>query len=176
MTYQITNSDQIYKGKVFDVRIDQVRTPSGGNMQVDVVEHIGAVVILPIDTDSRIWFVRQYRHATGKKLLELPAGTLEEGEEPRACAIRETREEVGMAPGQINDLGGFFLAPGYSTEYLHIFTARDLTHAPLHPDKDEEFVIERLSLEQIHEYIHLGQIEDAKTLASLYLYSLHGDS
>jgi ADP-ribose pyrophosphatase len=171
MSFQVVHSSRVYEGKVFDLRVDIVRNPEGREMQVDIVEHSGAVVILPFDSDGKLWFVRQYRHPTEKVLLEFPAGTLENGEDPRECAIRECREEIGMMPGEIAELGGFYLAPGYSTEYLHVYSATDLSPSPLEPDADEAFEIERLSLEQIRAKIDSNEIEDAKTLASLYLLS-----
>lgn len=172
MSFQVIHSSQVYEGKVFDLRVDVVRNPEGRTMQVDIVEHSGAVVILPFDHDARIWLVHQYRHPTEKVLLELPAGTLENGENPRECAIRECREEIGMMPGEIAELGGFYLAPGYSTEYLHVYLATELSPSPLEPDADESFEIERLSLGQIQAKIDSNEIEDAKTLASLYLLSM----
>jgi len=128
-------------------------------------------VLVPIEDDGRIVFVKQYRHPTGKILLELPAGTLDPHEDPESCAIRECREEIGMAPGKIARIGGFYLAPGYSTEYLDIYLAQEMSPAPLDPDEDEDLEIERLDSHQIQKKIEAGIIEDAKTLASLYLVS-----
>jgi len=127
------------------------------------------VALLPVGQDGLIWFVRQYRHPAGKRLLELPAGTLEPGEPPEECARRECREEIGMAPGRLERLGGFYLAPGYSTEYLHVFLAADLQPSPLPGDEDEQLEIERLGLEQALRRMRRGEIEDAKSLAALLL-------
>lgn len=171
MTYEVLASEELFNGKAFNVRVDHVQAPSGHEMNVEVVVHAGAVVIVPIDDDGRIIFVRQYRHPAGKILLELPAGTLDPGEEPENCAIRECREEIGMAPGKIARIGGFYLAPGYSTEYLDIFVAEELHTAPLDPDEDEDLEIGPLDIHQIQQRIEAGIIEDAKTLASLHIYS-----
>lgn len=169
MTYKVLESEEFFKGRAFKVRVDQVQALSGHVMNIEVVVHAGAVVIVPIDDDGRVIFVKQYRHPSGKILLELPAGTLDPGENPESCAIRESREEIGLAPEKIIRIGGFYLAPGYSTEYLHIFVAEQLIPAPLDPDENEDLVIERLDIKQIQEKIEAGMIEDAKTLASLYL-------
>lgn len=169
MSYRVTDTETIYQGKVFTVRIDQVEKPSGQTMRVDVVEHHGAVVLIPVDDEGRIWFVQQYRHPTGKRLLELPAGTLDPEEEPEACAVRECREEIGMSPGQLIPLGGTFLAPGYSTEYLHFYLAKDLRAAPLTPDQDEDLSIERLTWDEVMARIAQGELEDAKSIAGLFL-------
>ena len=169
MTYLVTHSEQMFRGKVFSVRIDQVEKPSGETMRVDVVEHQGAVVLVPVDDEGRIWFVQQYRHPTGKWLLELPAGTLDPEEEPEACAVRECREEIGMSPDQLTLLGGAFLAPGYSTEYLHFYLVRRLRQAPLPPDHDEDLNIVRLTWDEATDRVVRGELEDAKSLAGMFL-------
>ncbi|MCH7587231.1 MAG: NUDIX hydrolase [Chloroflexi bacterium] len=171
MKYKVLTSEIYFEGRAFKVRVDQVQTSTGQVMHVEVVEHRGAVVLVPIEDDGRIVFVKQYRHPTGKILLELPAGTLDPHEDPESCAIRECREEIGMAPGKIARIGGFYLAPGYSTEYLDIYLAQEMSPAPLDPDEDEDLEIERLDSHQIQKKIEAGIIEDAKTLASLYLVS-----
>lgn len=169
MEYSILKSERIFEGKVFNVRIDEVQKSTGESMRVDIVEHGGAVVLVPIDEDGRILLVKQYRHPTGKYLLELPAGTLDESESPEECAVRECREEVGMAPGRIEHLGGFYLAPGYSTEYLELYLATELSAAPLPHDLDEDLVVERFSIDDVIEKISTGELEDAKTVAGIML-------
>jgi ADP-ribose pyrophosphatase len=169
MSYRVIHTKTLFQGKVFTVRIDQVEKPSGQIMRVDVVEHHGAVVLIPVDNEGKIWFVQQYRHPTGRRLLELPAGTLDPEEEPEACAVRECREEIGMSPGQLTPLGGTFLAPGYSTEYLHFYLAKNLQAAPLTPDHDEDLTIERLTWDEVLARITQGELEDAKSLAGLFL-------
>jgi ADP-ribose pyrophosphatase len=142
-------------------------------MRVDIVEHGGAVVIIPIDDDGRILLVNQYRHPIGKYLLELPAGTLDKNESPEECAVRECREEVGMAPGRTQHLGGFYLAPGYSTEYLDLYLATELYEAPLPLDMDEDLSVERYSIDEVLGKISCGEIEDAKTLAGVTLLQIY---
>jgi len=171
MTYEVLASEELFNGRAFKVRVDQVQAPTGHVMHVEVVVHHGAVVLVPIDDDGRIVFVKQYRHPAGKILLELPAGTLDPHEDPESCAIRECREEIGMAPGKITRIGGFYLAPGYSTEYLDIYMAQEMNPAPLDQDEDEDLEIERLDIHQIQQRIEAGIIEDAKTLASLHIFS-----
>jgi ADP-ribose pyrophosphatase len=173
MAYEVLQSESVFQGKVFGVRIDQVKSPTGKSMRVDLVEHGGAIALIPIDDQQRFWFVRQYRHPAGEILLELPAGTLEPGEDPESCAIRECREEIGMSPGQLTLLGGAFLAPGYSTEFIHFFIAEDLSPSSLAPDEDEELHVELLTWEQIRERITRKEVRDAKTLAGLFLARSH---
>ena len=137
MRYETVHSEKKYAGKAFDVRRDEILLPDGQVAQLDIVEHVGAVTLIPLDETGAIWFVRQYRHATGKDLLELPAGTIEPGEPAEQCARREIREEIGMAARELKKVGEFFLAPGYSTEYMHVFLATGLYPDPLPGDPDE---------------------------------------
>ncbi len=141
----------------------------GRESSVDVVVHPGAVALIPIDERKQIWFVRQYRHASGGELLELPAGTLERGEPPEQCAERECQEEIGMSPGKLEHLGGFFLAPGYSTEWLGVYLASELRPDPRPGDADEAIQVEKLSLGRVTELIESGELRDAKSLAALLL-------
>ena len=172
MEYSVVNSEVVYRGRLFRVRRDEVILPGGGTKSVEVVEHPGAVTLVPVDGEGRVWFVRQYRHATGERLLELPAGTLDPGESPEACAARECREEIGMAPGRLTPLGGLFLAPGYSSEYIHLFLAQDLHPAPLPGDEDEALAIELIPFAEIASRVWQGDLRDAKSLAALLLASL----
>jgi ADP-ribose pyrophosphatase len=159
----------VYRGRAFNVRRDEVRFPNQHTMHLDIIEHVGAVTILPIDSEGRILFVRQYRHATGKELLELPAGTLNVGEPPDTCALREIREETGFAAGNLIKLGEFFLAPGYSTEYMVVYLANELHPDPLPSDEDEFISLEAIPIEQAYELALNGGLQDGKSLAALLL-------
>jgi ADP-ribose pyrophosphatase len=169
MSFSLLHSETIYQGRAFAVRRDEVRLPDGKTAQLDIVAHSGAVTLVPVDEQGRIWFVRQYRHAAGERLLELPAGTLEPAEAPEVCAARELREEIGMAAGALQKLGESFLAPGYSTEMMHFFLATDLQHAPLAHDSDEFLNVEHIPIARAFELAHAGQLRDAKSLAALLL-------
>lgn len=169
MKFETVYSEPKYQGRIFSVRKDQVRLPNGVETSLDIIEHGGAVTILPLDSGENVWFVRQYRHAVGLEILELPAGGLEPGESPENCAQREIREEIGMRAGYLREVGAIYLAPGYSTEYLHIFLATDLSPAPLEGDIDEFLSIERIPLAQIPKMIQAGEIVDGKTLAVFQL-------
>ncbi len=173
MVFEVVNSTQVYKGKVFNVRQDQVRMPAGKIVSLDIVDHNGAVAVVPVDELGQIWFIRQYRYAAGQELLELPAGVLEEGESPDEAAGREIREEIGMAAGELKRVGGYFLAPGYSTEYLHVFLARQLSPSPLPQDEDELIVVEKVPVEKAYKMAQSGQLSDSKSLAALLLVQAH---
>jgi ADP-ribose pyrophosphatase len=169
MNFETLSQKTIYEGHAFTVRRDEVRLPNQRTMHVDVIEHPGAVTILPVDEEGRILFVRQYRHAAGRELLELPAGTLDQDEPPEACAAREIREETGFAAGKLVKLGEFFLAPGYSTEYMVVYLATGLKHDPLPKDKDEFISLEAIPVEQAYKLAVNGELIDGKSFAALFL-------
>lgn len=165
-------SEKVFQGKAFDVRRDQVSLPNGNIARLDIVEHLGSVVMLPIDEQGQVWFVRQYRHAAQQELLELPAGNLHKGEDPQDCALREIREEIGMAAANLEKIGEFFLAPGYSTEYMYVFCASQLYPDSLPKDEDEILRVEKIPRKQVFELLKKGEIRDCKTLAALFLARL----
>ncbi len=170
MKFELINSENIFKGRVFTIRRDSLRTPDGRTTKFDIVEHQGSVVILPIDKDGNLLLVRQYRHAAMDNLLELPAGTLDDpDEEPLHCAAREIREETGMAARKFKELGKFYLAPGYSTELMTVFLATELSFDPLEPDADEFLQVEKIPLAEALSLAEAGKMPDAKTLAALLM-------
>ena len=163
----------VFQGKVFDVRHDEVRLPNGQTTMLDIVAHPPAVVIIPIDNEDNIWFVRQYRYAAEQIMLELPAGVIDPGEQPDLCALRELREEIGMSANQIQKIGEFYIAPGYSSEYLHIYLATELQPDPLPGDEDEFISVERVPTKLVFSIVEDGKLKDAKSLASLLLAYSH---
>lgn len=173
MTFETLSSKSIYQGKVFDLHQDQVRMPNGRTARLDIIAHPPAVTLLPLDHEGYIWFIRQYRHAAGVEILELPAGVVETGEDPEACARREIREETGMSAAVIDLLGEFFLVPGYSSEYMYVYLVKDLQPDPLPGDEDEFISVERIPVEKAYQMAEAGEIRDAKTLATLLLAAPH---
>jgi ADP-ribose pyrophosphatase len=166
----LINSQEVYRGRVVNLRVDDIEVAPGLNVRREVVEHNGAVVIVPVDATGNLIWVRQYRYAAGRSLLELPAGSLERGEAPEACARRELVEETGFAAAGWQALGGFYSAPGFCEEYLHAFVATDLSEAHAAGDEDEDIEVVTLSLEQSLARIDAGDVIDAKSLAALHLY------
>lgn len=169
MSFEAITTELKFQGRVFDVRSDRVKLPNGQTTTLDVVVHGGAVVIVPVDDEGNIWFVRQYRYAVGLELLELPAGSIKPGEDLVLGARRELQEEIGMSARSLERLGSFYLAPGYSTELLHIFLGRDLYADPLPGDEDEILQAEKYALSEAYTMAANGVIQDAKSLASLFL-------
>jgi ADP-ribose pyrophosphatase len=169
MRFELLKSEILFEGRAFGMRRDHLKTPSGRTAKYDIIEHSGSVVLVPVDAEGNVHFVRQYRHATGTDLLELPAGTLEPDEDPLECARREIREEIGMAANQLREIGSFYLVPGYSTEYMHVFLATGLQESPLPPDADEYLSVEKIPFVKALEMARKGEIPDAKSLAALLL-------
>ena len=165
---EVLSTRRLHQGWV-GLRIDTLRHASGNERDAEVVEHRGGVTIVAFDLDGLLLLVRQYRHATGRELLELPAGTIDAGESPEVCAERELQEETGYRPGHMERLGGFYSAPGYCDEYLHVFLCQDLIESRLEGD-EEAIHVERLPLDEVLRRISAGAIEDAKTAAALFLY------
>jgi len=166
---------QIYEGRILDLEVDRVLLASGNEATREVVRHKGAVVVLPLHADRRIEFVRQYRYPMGEVLLELPAGKLDPGEEPIACAGRELAEETGWKPIEIHELGSFFTTPGFTDEVLHAFVATPLEPAPeAVQDPDEAIENVTMTIEDALDACRSGEIRDSKTIATLLLAQLHG--
>ncbi len=169
MPFELIHSETLLKGRAFSIRRDHLKTPNGGGTKLDIIEHGGSVVIVPVDKNGNLLFVRQYRHAAGMDLLELPAGTLEKNEDPDVCAAREIREETGFAADKIVKIGDFYLAPGYSTEFMHVYLAQELRYDPLAADADEFLTVETIPYREALQMAEKGKMPDAKSLAALLL-------
>ena len=173
MSFELIKSETLLQGRVFKIRRDYLKTPAGRETRLEIIEHGGSVVIVPIDQNDNVIFVRQYRHATGQDLLELPAGTRDDNELHEECAAREAREEIGMEAGKLEKVGDFYLAPGYSTEFMAVFLATELKDNPLDPDEDEVLAVEKIPAKKVFEIARAGKIQDAKSLAALLLAKPH---
>jgi len=169
MPFKLLKSETLMKGRAFTIRRDYLQTPNGSETKFDIIDHGGSVVIIPVNENGDMYLVRQYRHATRGDLLELPAGTLEGDEDPDLCAAREIREETGMAAGKLSRLGSFYLAPGYSTEFMVVYLATELSHNPLEADADEFLSVERIPVAEVIQMAKRGEIPDAKSLAALFI-------
>ena len=169
------DSTVVHQGRYLTFRIDHVRTPAGRRARREIVGHPGAVAIVALDAERRVLMVRQWRHAAGRSLLEIPAGTLDRHadgstEDPDLAAPRELEEETGHRAATWRKLGTFWTAPGFASELMHLYLARDLELAGddrLTPDQDEELVLERVSIPEALALLDSGAIADAKSVAGI---------
>jgi ADP-ribose pyrophosphatase len=152
------------------LRIDTVRTPGGRETTREIVEHDDCVAIIALDADGKLLLVRQFRKAVAKELLEIPAGGIDPGEGPEDAVIREMQEETGYRPLKVEKLGGFYSAPGYSSEYLYLYLATDLVPSQLLAEDTEGISLVRVAPEEIPELISSGSICDGKSIAGLLNY------
>jgi len=153
----------VYDGKLIDVTLER-----WGEHEREIVEHPGAVAIVGIDREGMLTLVRQRREAVRTELLELPAGTLEQGEEPLACARRELEEETGLTGGTWREVTAFYTTPGFCRERMHLFFAEDLDRGEASPESVEDLEVVRWAKDEIS--ARMAEIQDAKTLAGLLLY------
>lgn len=162
-------SDAIYDGRIVKLRIDEVELPDGSLSKREIVEHQGAVAVLAVK-DGQMLFVKQYRIASQQLLTEIPAGLLENGEDPEAAAIRECREEIGYRPLNLFKLGEFIPTPGYCTEKITLFCATEFVWDPLDEDPDEYIRVVKIPLRTVRTLFINGQFIDGKTVAALGYY------
>jgi ADP-ribose pyrophosphatase len=175
-TETLISSERVFSGRVVTLDVDQIRLPDGSRAVREVVRHRGAVVLLPVLDDGRIVSVRQYRYPVAERLLELPAGTLERGENVRSCAARELAEETGWRAEALHELGRLFSTPGFTDEVFHVVLATGLmpTESGATPDPDERIDVVTLSVADALDRARTGELRDAKTLATLFLARLQG--
>jgi ADP-ribose pyrophosphatase len=160
----LLSTETVYRGRLFNVELDTIAMDGGVTAYREIIRHPGAVCMVPVTNEGKLLFVTQYRHAAGTRLLELPAGTLKKGEAPGDAVLRELQEEVGQFPKRVVPLGGFYVAPGYTTEYIHLFVCSDLEASVLAGDEDEDIEIETLTAAEALGAIESGRICDAKSV------------
>lgn len=159
---------QIYKGRIVDLRIEEVTLPNGRSVALEVIHHPGASAIVAVDAHGDVALIRQFRHAAGGYIWEVPAGTLGPGEAPAACAQRELREETGLDAAEWTALGSILTTPGFCDERIHLFLARQLSDANQQLDDDEVLTVERLPFARALAMVRSGEIDDAKSIAALH--------
>ncbi len=169
MPRQLLESEKIFKGSVFDVERDRLREESGIEVVRDVVRHPGGAGALPLFDDGRVALVKQYRHPARRELLEIPAGRIEDGETPAACAAREVEQEIGYRAGRMKKLAEFYSTPGFCEEQLFVYLATELTPGLQNLDHDELIEIVYLPLDEAVKMAERGGIEDSKTIIALLM-------
>ncbi len=165
---------RIYEGRIFTLQVETIPLPRGGELEADVIRHPGSVVLIPVTEAGEIVLVRQYRAPLGRWAWELPAGSLEPGEDIEKAAIRECHEEIGRIPASLERLGSFFPTPGYCDEEMHFFRATGLREPgprdeAATPDEDEDIETRAFTAETLQQMIASGGIIDLKTVAGLAL-------
>ncbi len=166
----IIDTKYYYKGHIGNLRVDMVRFPSGNVRPREILEHKPCVAILPVTDEGRIVLIKQYRHAVDEEIFEIPAGIIEEGEEPRASACRELREETGFMPGKLEEIAAIYTTPGFCDEKIYVYIATELSVSPLQQDDDEFIRTYDYSVEELEKMIAEKKITDGKTLLAYYWY------
>jgi ADP-ribose diphosphatase len=171
---RVLSSRTVYSGKVFSVSSDEIVEPNGVRARRDIVRHQGSVVILAIDTtqpEPRVLLIRQYRYAPDEFMWEIPAGRIDEGEQPMVGAKRELTEETGFTARKWKRVLSFYPSPGFMSEVMHIFTAEDLTAGKATPEEDERISARFFPLSSVVKMINTGKIRDGKTIAGVLWYA-----
>jgi ADP-ribose pyrophosphatase len=170
---EITLSTQsIFQGKIISLQVDTVQLPNGNTATREVVRHPGAVAVLALH-EGKLIVVDQYRQPLGRCEVEIPAGKLEQGEDPLEAAVRELKEETGYSCGEMKHLQSFYTSPGFADELIHLYVTEDLTVGEMAPDEDEFLEMSELTLEEAYRYIQEGRISDAKTIMAVYAWHLY---
>ena len=164
------SSKFVFDGRAVKLRVDTIQMPDGRQTTREIVEHGACIAVVAVDNDNNILLVSQYRDAVGKDLLEIPAGGVDPGEDVEAAVKREMQEETGYLPQKLVNLGGYYLAPGYSTEYLHLFAASDLVPGRLTAEDTEGITVVKVPVSQIRKLLNSGKICDGKSIAGLYIF------
>jgi ADP-ribose pyrophosphatase len=169
METKVLKKIQLHQGRVFALIREKITLPNGTTIDLDIIRHPGAAAMVPLSEEGSLVMVRQYRHAIGEYIWEIPAGTLNSGESPLECAKRELIEETGYSATEWEELGAIVPVPGYSDEEIHIFLAQGLRPARQDLDPDEILHVREIPLEEAFHMVEKGEIKDSKTISSLFL-------
>ena len=168
--FKVKNSKTIFSGKVFDLKVDEIEYNSGNDGIREVAVHPGGAVVVPVKDNGKLILIEQLRYPLEKTLLEFPAGKLEKDEDPEVCAVRELQEETGYKAGEIKKLGAIATTPGFCTEILHIYLAKNLVPGNHNREEGEYGMkIFEYSMDEVEQKIANGEIYDAKTICGVYM-------
>jgi ADP-ribose pyrophosphatase len=165
----MSTSREIYRGKIVHLFVDDIQLPNGRPATLEVIRHVGAAAALPFLSNTEVLLVRQYRHAAGGWLIEIPAGKLDDGELPEICARREVEEEVGFRPGRLEKLAAILTTPGFTDEVIHLYEAHDLVEATASLEDDEVLEPMRVPFDEAVAMVERGEIRDAKSVCAILL-------
>ena len=158
---------RVYDGRIVTLDVDEVKLPNGNVVRLEIIRHRGAAAVVPVDEEGRAVLIRQYRHATAGYLLEVPAGTLDPGEAPEACALREVEEETGLRAARLTPLGWIWTTPGFTDERIWLYLATGLTPTQSAHESDEVITVERLPFAEAVRMATAGEITDAKSVCAI---------
>jgi ADP-ribose pyrophosphatase len=164
---KVISSNRTHEGPLLKIDLDEVALPGGAVAKLESIRHPGAAAVLPFLEDGRVLLVRQYRHAMGGWILEVPAGKLDDGEPPSACAAREVEEEVGHEVGALLELGAIFTTPGFTDEVIWLYEAHDLTRTQIAHEEDEVIEVVEMEFEEAVRRVRDGEIRDGKTVSTI---------
>ena len=167
LTEKRLDGQEIFRGHIVTLQLDRVSLPDGKEATREVARHPDGVAVLALDGEGQALLVTQFRYPLGRELLEIPAGKLDPGEEPRAGALRELEEEAGVRPDELLELGGIYVSPGFCDEKIHLYLARGLRQTACHPDEDEFLSVSRMPFGELADRVLSGRVEDAKTVAAV---------
>jgi len=171
----MSKSKHVFTGKVLTLNIDTVTLPNGFTVDLEIVRHPGAAAVVPLKDNGMVVLIKQFRHAAGGFIYEIPAGKLHPGEDPLHCAARELEEEIGYVAGRLELLTSILTAPGFTDEVIHIYKATGMTAGRQQLDRDEVLEVLEISLEEAIKMIKAGTIRDAKTIVGLRLVGMIGE-
>ena len=164
---KVLRRESIFRGKVVDLSVEAIELPNGKTTELDIIRHPGAAAMVPLTADDEVVLVRQFRYATGSWLLEVPAGKLDRGEAPEACAARELEEEIGFVPGEVLPLGWIWTTPGFTDEKIWLYLCRDLSPGRQELQGDEVLTVETVGFDEAVQKVHTGEICDGKSVCAL---------
>lgn len=159
----------IFKGRIIDLSVETVTLPNGATAELEIITHPGAAAVVPMKDETTVVMIRQYRHAVGGFIYEIPAGKLHPGEDPRECAVREVEEEIGYKVGNLGPLLSFFTTPGFTNEVIHIFLGKDLQPGTQDLGADEVLEVLEMPIDKAIALIKEGTIRDGKTIIGLQM-------
>ena len=168
------SSTESFNGRIFTVTVDRVTMPNGRTVTLDMVRHRGSVVLIPMEDDKRVVLIRQYRYALDRWIWELPAGSLDAGEDAATAAARECEEEIGLVPGRVEFAWAWYPTPGFCTEVMNYYRVSNLRERgadepPAHTDEDEDIRVHVFALDEARAMVRRGDIVDLKTAWGLTL-------
>lgn len=169
----MSGSKQLYRGRIVNLWLDDVTLPNGARVSLEIVRHPGAAAIVAVDDREEVVLIRQFRHAAGGFIWEIPAGVLHEDEKPADCAARELREETGLIAGELTSLGSILTTPGFCNERIYLFLARDCRSSEQELEADEILTVSSFPLATALEMIRNGDVQDAKSIAGLHQAAEH---